>query len=81
MGSSFRLSDFFCNGAIREKKARISPVNVPPLSVDSLDRDPPESEYEEDQTREYGCEEAFHNSYWWCNLVKRREPSVLQCIG
>jgi hypothetical protein len=56
----------------------VFPADVPSLLVDNLDRYPPEPEHEEDQTREYGSEEAFHDSYGWYSLIRRREPGSLR---
>ena len=57
-----------------------SQANTPSLLVDDLNRYPPESKYEEDQTCEYGGEEAFHDPYGWYSLVRRLESSYLRSV-
>ena len=52
----------------------VFPADVPSLLVDNLDRYPPEPKDEEDQTREHGREEAFHNSYRWNGLIEGVSP-------
>ena len=46
-------------------------ANVPPLLVDDLNRYPPEPDYEQDHTREYGDDEAFHDPYGWYGLMRQ----------
>jgi len=81
VGSSFRLPDFVCSGVIEGMERVIFPADIPSLLVHNLDRYPPESEHEEDQTCEYGGEEAFHDSYERYNLARRLEPGSLRRVG
>lgn len=62
-------------------KRLILPAGVPSLLVHNLDRYPPESEHEEDQTCENGGEEAFHDSYGWYSLMRWLELRSLQRVG
>ena len=53
------------------------PVGVPSLPIDNLGGYPPEPNDKEDQTREYGSEEAFYYSYGGHSLTRRHELTPL----
>ena len=70
MGSSLPPLGFACSNRIRGTTAAVRLVNTPSLFADDFDRYPPESKYEEDESRKDGGDEAFPESYWRYDLRK-----------